>query len=553
MAFCRASIVFIFVTLFVYGSWVHAPVWHEPSQLLAGLNIWKFNRFDTQTVNPPLVRAVASLPVLFLSPSHDKDKFNRPPMGRDEFHIAEIFLKANGDRARTLFFIGRLACLVFSVVGVFFCYRFAKDLFGSVSGIFVLLIVCFSPFILGHGTTIMNDVPTAFMAVIAVYSFRKWLKQPQTFESIIAGTALGLAVLSKFTLLVFYPLFFVLWLLYRLPDYQSLKFKGAIQQFGGLCLLYAVSVFVINCGYLGDGTFSSLDSFRFQSLALTGKPDRDVFDRANRFEGTWLGKLPVPLPKDMVQGIDLQKLDFERGFPSYLCGEWSDQGWWYYYLYALLVKTPLGTLVLFLLAIYCTFFIRECNGTWQDEMVILIPGIVLLVFVSSQSGFSVHSRYVIPVLPFFFIWISKVGKAISRKRPVFSTIAITLLLWSVGSSLWIYPHSISYFNEAAGGPLHGARHLLDSNIDWGQDLFFLERWCRDHPEVTEMKVACWGSYPLANMTIPVTGMPPVNAPQPGWYALSVNYLYDREEQYRYFLDFEPTAKIGYSISIYHLP
>jgi len=290
----------------------------------------------------------------------------------------------------------------------------------------------------------------------------------------------------------------------------------------------------------------------------------------------------MPLPMNYIQGIDTQRLDFEKGFPSYLRGEWSDSGWWYFYFYALLLKTPLGTLGLFLLAIYCTFFFKKCNTSWRDEMVILLPGIALLAFVSSQTGFSVHSRYVIPALPFFFIWISKVGRAISWKRPVFSTIVAMLLLWSVGSSLWVYPHSISYFNSLAAilptpkdaeyptspktpngwqdrvkrlldaGSLNGSRHLLDSNIDWGQDLFYLERWCKANPDVAEIKVALWGSYPLEATDIPHRGMPPANDPQPGWYALSVNYLYDREKQYRYFLNFEPVARAGYSIYIYHL-
>ena len=197
-------------------------------------------------------------------------------------------------------------------------------------------------------------------------------------------------------------------------------------------------------------------------------------------------------------------------------------------------------------------------------MVILLPGVALLVFVSSQTGFSHHSRYVIPALPFFFIWMSKVGKAISWKRPVFSTIVAVLLLWSVGSSLWVYPHSISYFNSLAAvlptpkdaeypkppespkdfsgrvkrlldaGPLNGPRHLLNSNIDWGQDLFFLERWCLANPDVTEITVAVWGSFPLESTTIPSSGMPPPHVPQPGWHAVSVNYIYDRSGQYRFF-------------------
>jgi hypothetical protein len=51
-----------------------------------------------------------------------------------------------------------------------------------------------------------------------------------------------------------------------------------------------------------------------------------------------------------------------------------------------------------------------------------------------------------------------------------------MLAWSVGSSLWYYPHSLSYFNELVGGPMGGPKHLLDSNIDWGQDLFYLKDW-----------------------------------------------------------------------------
>jgi hypothetical protein len=299
----------------------------------------------------------------------------------------------------------------------------------------------------------------------------------------------------------------------------------------------------------------------------------------NRFKDRFIGNLVIPLPQDYVQGIDLQKRDFETGLDStYLRGTYARYGWRYYYLYALLIKTPLGTIGLFLLAIFCTFFQKGYNASWREEMVILLPGIVLLVFVSSQTGFSVHSRYIIPVLPFFFIWISKVGKAFTIKRPVIATLASILLAWSIFSSLWIYPHSISYFNELAAmlptpneprslqepegtpfivsllnsGSRHGGRHLLDSNIDWGQDVFYLEKWCLQHPEVIEINTAIYGSYPLEQTKIPTKSMPSGNDPQPGWYALSVNYLYDREKQYRYFINLKPIARAGYSIYIYYV-
>jgi prepilin-type processing-associated H-X9-DG protein len=212
-------------------------------------------------------------------------------------------------------------------------------------------------------------------------------------------------------------------------------------------------------------------------------------------------------------------------------------------------------------------------------MVIILPGIVLLFFVSSQTGFSVHSRYVIPALPFFFVWMSKVGKVFSlQKRFLLKVIVTILLVWSIFTSLWVYPHSISYFNELAAilptpnephspkesegtqfivsllnaGSRNGARHLLDSNIDWGQDIFYLEKWCLEHPEVTEISTAICGSYPLELTKIPSKSTPPPNVPQAGYYALSVNYIYDREKQYRYFLKFDPIATAGYSIYIYHV-
>jgi hypothetical protein len=186
---------------------------------------------------------------------------------------------------------------------------------------------------------------------------------------------------------------------------------------------------------------------------------------------------------------------------------------------------------------------------------------------------------------------------------------VLALTWSVVSSLAVYPHSLSYFNELAAvlptpadasyptpnecndenlglvskvrqiltaGPRNGPRHLLDSNIDWGQDLFFLNDWLRAHPDVKLDGLACWGSYPATLAGIPATPQPPskpaiesqrangpgFNAndehatnqfgPKPGWYAVSVNYIYGRDRKYRYFLNRTPVAMAGYSIYIYHV-
>jgi hypothetical protein len=62
-----------------------------------------------------------------------------------------------------------------------------------------------------------------------------------------------------------------------------------------------------------------------------------------------------------------------------------------------------------------------------------------------------------------------------------ATLAAALVAWFIASSLWIYPHSLSYFNESIGGPLNGPNHLLGSNVDWGQDLRYAINFASEQP------------------------------------------------------------------------
>ena len=138
--------------------------------------------------------------------------------------------------------------------------------------------------------------------------------------------------------------------------------------------------------------------------------------------------------------------------------------------------------------------------------------------------------------------------------------------WLLASSLFVYPHSLSYFNEAIGGPRNGFEHLHNSNIDWGQDLLFLKRWLDKHPEAPLDGFA----YSLELIQPSVVGVdippPPFDiryrssnkadeskaGPLPGRYAVSVNYLHDRHHRFNYFSRLTPFRYIGYSIVIYEI-
>jgi hypothetical protein len=312
---------------------------------------------------------------------------------------------------------------------------------------------------------------------------------------------------------------------------------------------------MINMGYAFDGSFRLLKDYQFISHTLTG---REISNKnftvtiGNRFADSWLGYVPIPLPCEFVQGIDTQKLDFERGIKSYLRGEYSDHGWRYYYAYIILIKEPLGILCLGLLAVMVSCCFKKYNANWRDEMVLLLPGVVLFIFVSSQTGFSLHPRYIILVLPFAYIWISKLGQLFTKKQYILSTIITVLLFWIAGSSLYYFPHSMSYFNELIGGPKNGPKHLLGSNVDWGQNLYFLKKWYNKHTEARPIKIVYSSTDTLDRLGIKDDQQLLSQGLEPGWFAIGIHELYGSSKQYEYFKQFEPVDRIGYSIYIYHI-
>jgi hypothetical protein len=599
--------------LLARGAWLQSPTLNEPGHLVAGISNWRFGRFDVYKVNPPLVRMAAAVPVLVANAKSDWNGYYEGAGARPEFSLGENFVAANGERSMWLFTLAGWACIPFSLLGGYVCFRWARELHGDTAGLLALTLWCFCPNMLGHGQLMTPDVAATSLGLLACYTFWRWLREPTWWHALGSGVVLGLAELAKTTLVIFYPLWPMMWLLYRWQSVVlTLRVRRNIsrsamatlgREIGMLVVRTVVAIYVVNLGYGFEGSCTRLSDFRFVSATLgaTGDADQAPAGGGNRFADSWLGKLPVPLPRNYVLGIDLQRKDFEDYHNlSYMRGEFRDKGWWYYYLYAMAIKVPLGTWLLIGLAATRGLWSVQAltpgpspkgRGEpirWRDEFVLLVPAIVILAFVSSQTGFSEHMRYVLPIFPFFFIWIGRIVPALIEKpspqpsskrrtRNVVAGLAAAALTWSIASSLWVYPHSLSYFNELVGGPTGGPKHLIHSNVDWGQDLLFLKKWLDKHPEATPLKLAYFGYFdPIyAGIEYSVPEVPPIKEGEkpedaeipPGWYAISVNFVrglpyfayngdggktsYGLKELAR-FQRLKPVAMAGYSIYIYHV-
>ena len=541
-ALCATMILLQLVAL-----WSDSYAYNEHGRLASGLIKLTRGDFSPFRVNPPLPDMVGALPARILGAAAPKRAdLNLAPFARTEFGAGGWFIEHNENHFLCLR-LGRVCELIFSLVGALACFYYGRWLFGDVAG----LVAC------------------------GLWVF-------------------SLAELCKYTLLVLYPIFFLLWLIYRGRDLCRAGLRAWFKEFCALMIyVFVMSVVVINIGYLFERSFVPLGEYRFETALFSGA---DSYDKVqgrggNRFKDTPLAKLPVPLPYNYVLGIDTQRLDFESGMKSYWRGDWSERGWLLFYADALLLKTPLGALILFLLALVLATSSGAYRRGWRDELVLWTPGVVIFLFVSSQTGFSIHSRYMIPALPTFFVATCRVGRLFSsvisnnlsgKKLRALQTLVVLAASWNVVGILATYPHEISYFNELTPllnpskeharipelpsnanaitrikraltcGCYAAPRHFIDSNVDWGVEEYRLGEWIRQRSDVDRLVLVLsseWRDELVKEFGDLISD---VGFSEPYWLAISVDCLYARDNSYVYLWSKEPEAIIGYSIYVYRV-
>jgi hypothetical protein len=339
-------------------------------------------------------------------------------------------------------------------------------------------------------------------------------------------------------------------------------------------MIVAVAVFVVNVGYLFEGSFQRLGDFHFRSKALGGG-GADSDETGNRFRSCILSQFPMPLPRNYVLGIDAIKEELEHREPSFAMFTWRDGGSWWYYLYGVGVKTPLGALVLISCGVYLAM--RSSSLRTTDKLCLLLSPVAIFIFVSANTGINHHVRYVLPAIPFLYV---AAGSCLSELRSVKSErLVIGLATWAAVSSVWVYPHSLSYFNELAGGPRNGHWHLLGSNMDWGQDDGLVTKWVRKQKDQDKVFVVLGQAKEPAWFGIENSLEPPpwidVDKPtsdenqwlSPGLYVISVNALHGDSNQivklarqgsiaqltgYEYFSNLPSPELLGYGYRVFRI-
>ena len=189
-AFVVALLLLAHVGLLAWIGLRNSPVWDELGHLPAGVNFWHFGKSDLYRVNPPLVRAVATVPVVVAKPETEWSEYRNGPGDRPEWALGLTFVEANADRILCFLRLARGACIPFCLIGAYVCWRWASELYGKAAGIVALVLWCLSPNVLAWGSTICPDAPAAALGLAACYVFWRWLQAPTWRNAIVAGVAL---------------------------------------------------------------------------------------------------------------------------------------------------------------------------------------------------------------------------------------------------------------------------------------------------------------------------------------------------------------------------
>ncbi len=498
----------------------------EFQALPSGLAIWKTGDFRFPKGTPPLSQVLPAFPLLF-TPAEPGPSAADPEL--TSWNLGHDFVRQYSRDFDSYYFLGRGVSALALLLTLYFTYSLAQAFYGERGGLVGIFFAAFNPVLLAHGVLVTPDIYLAAAVMGFLWALDSFARNPGRKTAALLGLSLGAAALAKFTGLLLFPLLpLCLW--------ATGKKTGAAWRNCGLAIL--VGWLTIHAGYLCQGSFALLGEFSFRSSFLAAVQ-------------TCLPSFtPAFLPFSFLRALDDQLA--EPSYQSYLLGQFRPDGFFSFYLVALLVKSPLAILLLLPAAFFGR---RRLQGR---EMPMLWLALFFLLFFSLGRYKNIGVRYLLFLYPIFAVWIARLAQreCFEKARSFLFVAALSL----AAGTLVSWPNYLSYFNRISGGAERGHRYLLDSDLDWGQDLIGLKKFV-DANHIDRIDLAYFGRVDPALYGIHYETLK--ETPTRRFVAISANLLWGKmyfvngsaywpkdPEIYREFRARRPATVIGDSIYIF---
>ncbi len=508
-----------------------SQTWDEAMHIKAGFEYWTTADFRNNPQHPPLIKLIAAFPLLWMNVERVT------PAEPREIEGGRQFLFENRTPADRILLAARMGPLIFSLGLTLAVAWWTRRRFGAIAGLLALLLLAFDPNLLAHGRYVTNDVPMALLYFLSCALWIDFVERGSRARLAAAGLVLGLTLATKFSAVLLLPL---LPLLYWVVGAAN----GSLRHWVRSCLaLFLTAAFVVWLVYMPGRR--PRDRRRLREVAVSGT----AVGRTMRWVSARTGLRTHPY----WAGLDQVAEHNRSGHLNYFLGRVSEQGDWRYFPVAFLVKSPLSLFALWLAAIA---WIRGVPWTRAHTALGLACAAFFGFCVSSNMNLGV--RYLFPVYPLLIVLGASAAAAAVRSKAGLACLAGVLALHSIEVAR-IHPYYPAFFNAAAGGPETGPRYLLDSNIDWGQDLDRFIRYCQslgiDHAGLTYFGSASLSHTPVRIDPVPASWETWKTESYDGVVASSVTPLYGLYvpwDELTWLRKRPPTAKIGYSIYVWDL-
>jgi Dolichyl-phosphate-mannose-protein mannosyltransferase len=464
----------------------------EPLHITTGYLYWSRTGERLWPENGVLSQAWCALPLLF---NHENGAIvdGKSPQNMGEWGQGyQFFYGLRNDPATMLLQARAMACLLAVALGALI-FVWSSRLFGAGGGLISLFLFSFCPTFLAHGALATTDTGTALCFLAATYFFWEFTHAASNRNLALSLLATSALVLCKMSSILIVPVFVLIVLVrvfsevpiaFGVSAPRAVRTRKAKAAFGSVVLAaHAAAVVAVLWSAYDFPSFDwGQEALRRQLLAA---PDFSVWTvrglRTFALEGASRFHL---LPHAYIEGMSYQLGALSRG--GFLWGTYAPAGRWWFFPFAFLVKTPLCTLILIGLALPAYAFSRRAAqltgpdmGSRRPTLYELSPLIVLfLVYAAGcvASTLNIGNRHIMALYAVMFIaaganrlWVPRFAR---RRRLILAV----LLAGVAAESLAVRPHYLAFFNRLAGGPRNGYHLLVDSSLDWGQDLPGLRQW-----------------------------------------------------------------------------
>jgi hypothetical protein len=523
------------------------PTNDEPVHLASGYVYLTTGEYRIDLEHPPLGRILPVLPILNLP---------RIPPEQAAINFKSLIWGSTVS-AETVIFRARLATIALTFLFGAWLAFWTRRRFGAAVALLALTFFAFDPTFVAHGHYVTTDLIAAFSIFLTCTLWTDFLLAPSGRRLAFASLALGFALVSKYSAVA---LFVVLPLLYGVAWWRQ---RGTPPFFTAGGAIKALSGMLAGASLVVSLTYAP-DTLRVIRASRAGV-DPPVMETEPRVASELEIEAKVPKTGPLSFGYGKGMYEFllhsTQGHAGYLLGQFRTRGWWYYFPVAFLVKTPTAILIACFLVAISLWRTRKRPLPALLFVCLALPPAIFFGL-AMRSSINIGVRHILPVYAFLYVllaWILIEYTPLILRRAWPGTIVVVILLLGI-ESLSIYPHYLAFFNWPSGGPAYGSHYLLDSNIDWGQDLKNLGEFVNTHklaPLCTALySGAPYAYYGIVGRDLNHTGMPEGAENLPCVVAVSVNLLqgfYNAPYKYAPLRRRKLLARIGYSVYVYDLP